>query len=249
MQKPLKIWKVSKVCRKAEKRTWCPFFVGNSRCSVCFRPFLCNCMCFACKARALWAFPFTSMLFGFAKVCVGDFKNRSASRADTVAWRLRQSAFFKTLQVSNCNKRVQKNSRMFGCLVSFIFICSVRTAWKVMFSVLPVVAIVLILYCTPLIDLTSHEVGVFALSSVSRVGNRSVQFGCRCGNVPYGRANRFRSYQITQTFRVAFSCVFRHVAFCRLDVTPFRRVQHLTIFYLERGRLTRGISCERVYTL
>ena len=36
--------------------------------------------------------------------------------------------FFKTLQVSNCNKRVQKNSRMFGCLVSFIFIYSVRTA-------------------------------------------------------------------------------------------------------------------------
>ena len=36
--------------------------------------------------------------------------------------------FFKTLQVSNCNKRAQKNSRMFGCLVSFIFIYSVRTA-------------------------------------------------------------------------------------------------------------------------
>ncbi len=35
-----------------------------------------------------------------------------------------------------------------------------------MFSVLPVVAIVLILCCTPLIDLTSHEVGVFALSSL-----------------------------------------------------------------------------------
>ena len=34
------------------------FFVGNSRCSVCFRPFLCNCMCFACKPRALWAFAF-----------------------------------------------------------------------------------------------------------------------------------------------------------------------------------------------
>ena len=35
-----------------------------------------------------------------------------------------------------------------------------------LFSVLPVVAIVLILCCTPLIDLTSHEVGVFALSSL-----------------------------------------------------------------------------------
>ena len=34
------------------------FFVGNSRCRGCFRPFLCNCMCFACKPRVLWAFSF-----------------------------------------------------------------------------------------------------------------------------------------------------------------------------------------------
>ena len=51
--------------------------------------------------------------------------------------------------------------------------------------------------------------------SVSGVGNRSVQFGCRCGNVPYGRANRLRSPQITQTFCVAFSCVF--IACCVLS--------------------------------
>ena len=39
-----------------------------------------------------------------------------------------KTSFSRMIQVSNCNKRVQKNSRMFGCLVSFIFIYSVRTA-------------------------------------------------------------------------------------------------------------------------
>ena len=58
--------------------------------------------------------------FVFAKVCVGDFKNPFCklcgySRLKNYG----KTSFSRMIQVSNCNKRVHKNSRMFGCLVSF----------------------------------------------------------------------------------------------------------------------------------
>ena len=105
------------------------FFVGNSRCRGCFRPFLCNCMCFACKPRVSWAFVF------YVRCCL-FLQKFALATSKTVLQVVRiqslenygKTSFSRMIQVSNCNKRVQKNSRMFGCLVSFIFICSVRTA-------------------------------------------------------------------------------------------------------------------------
>ena len=100
------------------------------------------------------------MLFVFAKVCVGDFKNRSASRADTV-----------------------------------------------------------------------------------------FNLGADVGMSPMGEHIGSGLTKSRKLSVLLFRVFLLRVAYCRVDVTPFRRVQHLTIFYLERGRLTRGISCERVYTL
>ena len=68
------------------------------------------------------------MLFVFAKVCVGDFKTVLQVVRIQSLENYGKTSFSRMIQVSNCNKRVQKNSRMFGCLVSFIFIYSVRTA-------------------------------------------------------------------------------------------------------------------------
>ena len=119
-----------------------------------------------------------------------------------------------------------------------------------MFSVLPVVAIVLILCCTPLKDLTSHEVGVFALSSLFLVlGIGLFNLGADVAMSPMGEQIGSGLTKSRKLSVLLFRVFLLRDAFCRVDVTPFRRVQHLTIFYLERGRLTRGISCERVYTL
>ena len=206
------------------------FFVGNSRCSVCFRPFLCNCMCFACKARALWAFPFTSDAVWFCKSLRWRLQKPFCklcgySRLKITAKRLFQNASSVKLQQKGTKK--QPNVRLFGefhfhlfrshCLKSHVFRAT-RSGDSADF--------VLHAFDRPHFSRSGRFCPVF---SVSGVGNRSVQFGCRCGNVPYGRANRLRSPQITQTFCVAFSCVFRHVAYCRVDVMPFRRVQHLKI--------------------
>lgn len=246
-----KFEKYQKFVEKRKNGRGVRFFVGNSRCRGCFRPFLCNCMCFTCKPRVLWAFSF------YVRCCL-VLQKFALATSKTVLQVVRiqslenygKTSFSRMIQVSNCNKRVQKkqpNVRLFGefhfhlfrshCLKSHVFRAT-RSGDSADF--------VLHAFDRPHFSRSGRFCPVF---SVSGVGNRSVQFGCRCGNVPYGRANRLRSHQITQTFCVAFSCVFLHVAYCRVDVTPFRRVQHLTIFYLERGRLTRGISCERVYTL
>ena len=68
------------------------------------------------------------MLFGFAKVCVGDFKTvlqvvRIQSLED-----YGKIPFFQNASSVKLQQKGTKNSRMFGCLVSFIFIYSVRTA-------------------------------------------------------------------------------------------------------------------------
>ena len=54
----------------------------------------------------------------------------------------------------------------FACQVVNIEVRFAGKNQRIVVFVLPVVAIVLILCCTPLVDLTSHEVGVFALSSL-----------------------------------------------------------------------------------
>ena len=124
-----KFEKYQKFVEKRKNGRGVRFFVGNSRCRGCFRPFLCHCMCFTCKPRVLWAFAF------YVRCCL-FLQKFALATSKTVLQVVRIQSledygkilFFKTLQVSNCNKSVQKNSRMFGCLVSFIFIYSVRTA-------------------------------------------------------------------------------------------------------------------------
>ncbi len=192
------------------------FFVGNSRCSVCFRPFLCNCRCFACKPRVLWAFAFyvrcCLFLQKFALATSKPFcKSCGYSRLKITAKRLFQNASSVKLQQKGTKK--QPNVRLFGefhfhlfrshCLKSHVFRAT-RSGDSADF--------VLHAFDRPHFSRSGRFCPVF---SVSGVGNRSVQFGCRCGNVPYGRANRLRSHQITQTFCVAFSCVF--IACCVLS--------------------------------
>ncbi len=113
------------------------FFVGNSRCRGCFRPFLCNCMCFACKPRVLWAFSF------YVRCCLVLQKFALASsktvlqvvRIQSLEDYGKKIPFSRHFNGRSCNKRVQKNSRMFGCLVNFNIIYFVRIALKVMFSI------------------------------------------------------------------------------------------------------------------
>ena len=175
-------------------------------------------------------FPFTSDAVWFCKSLRWRLqkpfcKSCGYSRLKITAKRLFQNASSVKLQQKGTKK--QPNVRLFGefhfhlfrshCLKSHVFRAT-RSGDSADF--------VLHAFDRPHFSRSGRFCPVF---SVSGVGNRSVQFGCRCGNVPYGRANRLRSPQITQTFCVAFSCVFRHVAFCRVDVMPFRRVQHLKI--------------------
>ncbi len=156
------------------------------------------------------------MLFVFAKVCVGDFKKPFCkscgySRLKITAKRLFQNASSVKLQQKGTKK--QPNVRLFGefhfhlfrshCLKSHVFRAT-RSGDSADF--------VLHAFDRPHFSRSGRFCPVF---SVFGVGNRSVQFGCRCGNVPYGRANRLRSHQITQTFCVAFSCVF--IACCVLS--------------------------------
>ena len=154
-------------------------------------------------------------LFVFAKVCVGDFKTVLQVVRIQSLENYGKTSFSRMIQVSNCNKRVQKkqpNVRLFGefhfhlfrshCLKSHVFRAT-RSGDSADF--------VLHAFDRPHFSRSGRFCPVF---SVSGVGNRSVQFECRCGNVPYGRANRLRSHQITQTFCVAFSCVF----FCMLRI-------------------------------
>ena len=93
------------------------FFVGNSRCRGCFRPFLCNCMCFACKPRVLWAFVFyvrcCLVLQKFALATSKPFcKSCGYSRLKITAKRLFQNASSVKLQQKGTKK--QPNVRLFG---------------------------------------------------------------------------------------------------------------------------------------
>ena len=102
------------------------FFVGNSRCRGCFRPFLCNCMCFACKPRALWAFAF------YVRCCL-VLQKFALATSKTVLQVVRiqsledygKAPFSKRFKCQIATKGYKKNSRMFGCLVSFS-ICLLR---------------------------------------------------------------------------------------------------------------------------
>ena len=93
-----------------------------------------------------------------------------------------------------------------------------------MFSVLPVVAIVLILYCTPLIDLTSHEVGVFALSSLFLVlGIGLFNLGADVAMSPMGEqigSGLTKSRKLSVLLFRVFFCMLRIVGLtlCRLGV-------------------------------
>lgn len=112
------------------------FFVGNSRCRGCFRPFLCNCMCFACKPRVSWAFVF------YVRCCL-VLQKFALATSKTVLQVVRiqsledygkKNTFFKTLQWSKLQQKgtkKQPNVRLFGefhfhlfrshCLKSHVF--------------------------------------------------------------------------------------------------------------------------------
>ena len=161
-------------------------------------------------------FPFTSDAVCFCKSLRWRLqkpfcKSCGYSRLKITAKRLFQNASSVKLQQKGTKK--QPNVRLFGefhfhlfrshCLKSHVFRAT-RSGDSADF--------VLHAFDRPHFSRSGRFCPVF---SVSGVGNRSVQFGCRCGNVPYGRANRLRSPQITQTFCVAFSCVF--IACCVLS--------------------------------
>ena len=195
-------------------------------------------------------FPFTSDAVWFCKSLRWRLqkpfcKSCGYSRLKITAKRLFQNASSVKLQQKGTKK--QPNVRLFGefhfhlfrshCLKSHVFRAT-RSGDSADF--------VLHAFDRPHFSRS----GRFCLSSLFLVlGIGLFNLGADVATSPMGEPNRLRSHQITQTFCVAFSVFLLRVAYCRVDVTPFRRVQHLTIFYLERGRLTRGISCERVYTL
>ena len=171
------------------------------------------------------------MLFGFAKVCVGDFKNRSASRADTVAEDYGKAPFQNASSVK-LQQKVQKNSRMFGlfgefhfhlfrshCLKSHVFRAT-RSGDSADF--------VLHAFDRPHFS----RVGVFALSSLFLVLGIGLFNWVPMWQRPLWASKSAPGLTKSRKLSVLLFRVFLlRVAYCRVDVTPFRRVQHLTIFY------------------